>query len=292
MTNNNNNNDFLPLLAAAGAIFIVGVASVTIAILEEEETAAQCNRAEVAATVIASNLLAFQGGCNQQPSQKRKVIFWDRDRAKRCIMDDYLGNLPRFSLDDFKRMFRVSRQCYNDLQNYLCMTQFFFRDGYDSFHREKISADARILMALKYLAYGCSVNSFRDYFQLGESTAMKCVKEFTMAIGTSKDFRSRYLPEMTPADAKRIEALHHFHHGVRRMIGSLDCSHFVWGNCPVAYHGQFQGKEEKPTIWDSSLLHRAFCDGSFSKCDFSFEIGGETFESLWLLVFILLWLIL
>jgi hypothetical protein len=34
------------------------------------------------------------------------------------------------------------------------------------------------LMALKYLAYGCSVNAFRDYFQIGESTAMKCVKVF------------------------------------------------------------------------------------------------------------------
>ena len=96
------------------------------------------------------------------------------------------------------------------------------------------------------------------------------------------------------------------------MIGSLDCSHFVWGNCPVAFHGQFQGKEEKRTIvmeavcdynlfawhtvfgysgvlndiniWDASLLHKAFCDGSFSQCDFPFEIGGEIFETLWLLV--------
>jgi hypothetical protein len=75
------------------------------------------------------------------------------------------------------------------------------------------------------------------------------------------------------------------------MIGSLDYSHFVLGNCPVAHHGQFQGKEGKPTIvmeamcdynlfawhtvfgysgvlndiniWDSSLFHKAFCDGSF-----------------------------
>jgi hypothetical protein len=121
-----------------------------------------------------------------------------------------------------------------------------------------------------------------------------------------------HLPSITPADAKKIEALHYRTHGIRGMIGSLDCSHFVWGNCPVAHHGQFQGKEGKPTIvmeamcdynlfawhtvfgysgvlndiniWDSSLLHKAFCDGSFSTCDFSFEIGGETFHHLWLLV--------
>jgi hypothetical protein len=31
-------------------------------------------------------------------------------------------------------------------------------------------------MALKYLARGCHVNSLRDYFDMGESTAMTCVK--------------------------------------------------------------------------------------------------------------------
>jgi hypothetical protein len=80
------------------------------------------------------------------------------------------------------------------------------------------------------------------------------------------------------------------------MLGSLDCSHFVWGSCPVAYHGQYQGKEGKPTlvvevmvdhtlytwhavfgycgtlndvtIWDNSLLLQAMCDGSFEEINF------------------------
>ncbi len=52
-------------------------------------------------------------------------------------MEDYLGELPRFSLDDFKRIFRVSRQCYNDLQNYLSMAQIFFCDGYKIFSQGK-----------------------------------------------------------------------------------------------------------------------------------------------------------
>jgi hypothetical protein len=47
-------------------------------------------------------------------------------------------------------------------------------------------------------------------------------------------------------------------------------------------------------IWGYILLHRTFCDGSFAKCDFPFEIGGEIFESLWLIwmEFIPLWLML
>ena len=43
------------------------------------------------------------------------------------------------------------------------------------------------------------------------------------------------------------------------MIGSLDCSHFVWGNCPVADHSQYQGKEGRPTLVVEALAdHNLF----------------------------------
>jgi hypothetical protein len=44
--------------------------------------------------------------------RKCRYISWDRDRAHACIMDDYLGPVPRFNEDGFKRMFRISRQNY------------------------------------------------------------------------------------------------------------------------------------------------------------------------------------
>jgi hypothetical protein len=61
--------------------------------------------------------------------------------------------------------------------------------------REKISPDAKILIVLKYLSYDCSVNAFHDYFQLGESTAMMCVKKFIgiLSILLHSEFRDVYL---------------------------------------------------------------------------------------------------
>ena len=44
---------------------------------------------------------------------KRRYIQWDRDRAQQCIMEDYLGPVPKFNEDGFKRMFHVSRQNYD-----------------------------------------------------------------------------------------------------------------------------------------------------------------------------------
>ena len=81
-------------------------------------------------------------------------------------MDDYLGDLPRFSLDDFKRIFRISCHRYEEIRSYLCRTDSFFQAGYDAYKRQKVSADAKILITLKYLAYGCSINSFHDYIQI------------------------------------------------------------------------------------------------------------------------------
>jgi len=122
---------------------------------------------------------------------------------------------------------------------------------------------------------------------------MKAVEVFAKELSKSP-FLVEYFGGMTPADARIVERYHHDVHGVAGMIGSLDCLHFVWGNCPVAHHGQYQ----KPTLVveamaDDSLYvwHAVFgyCgtlseDGSFEQLDFSFSVGGESFDKLWMLV--------
>jgi hypothetical protein len=32
------------------------------------------------------------------------------------------------------------------------------------------------------------------------------------------------------------------------MLGSIDCCHLAWKNCPKAWAGQYQGKEGRPTV--------------------------------------------
>ncbi|CAN1350342.1 hypothetical protein LINPERPRIM_LOCUS42130 [Linum perenne] len=32
------------------------------------------------------------------------------------------------------------------------------------------------------------------------------------------------------------------------MIGSIDCMHWEWKNCPTAWVGQYTGYKRKPTI--------------------------------------------
>ncbi len=181
-----------PVVLAAGALVFAGILSAAALAIDEDEYNRHQNL-EAAAEVITSTLVALRHKHPRSEGEEHptRSICWDRDRTKRCIEQDYLGALPSFGIDDFKRIFRVSRANYDRLSNYLCATQPFFSDGFEITNRERISSDAKILISLKYLAYGCSVNAFRDYFQLGESTAMLCVKTFIKSISSSQ-FREKY----------------------------------------------------------------------------------------------------
>ena len=97
------------------------------------------------------------------------------------------------------------------------------------------------------------------------------------------------------------------------MVGSLDCLHIPWRNCPIAYQGSFSGSKGRPTIileasanydlwfWhalfgypgalnninvlDSSPLHASFINGEYERdINFDFEIGGKLFRRLYHLI--------
>ncbi|CAN1285108.1 hypothetical protein LINPERPRIM_LOCUS18879 [Linum perenne] len=50
-------------------------------------------------------------------------------------------------------------------------------------------------------------------------------------------------------DVQRLLQLHSEVHGFPGMLGSIDCMHWPWKNCPVAWKGQFtRGDQGVPTI--------------------------------------------
>ena len=61
-------------------------------------------------------------------------------------------------------------------------------------------------------------------------------------------YTKEYLRLPTPYDLKSIINLHKTVHGVDGMVGSLDCSHTYWRNCPKAWQGSYKCKEKMPSI--------------------------------------------
>jgi hypothetical protein len=129
-------------------------------------------------------------------------------------MEDYHGPIPRFNQDSFKRIFRVSRRNYDQIRQLVCKHNSFFHDSIDCTLRRSICVDAKLLIALKYLAYSTAINAFHDYFQMGESTSHLCVTNFVTTLLHCKVLTEKYLRKMSPSDAMHMEKLHSEVHGV------------------------------------------------------------------------------
>jgi hypothetical protein len=79
----------------------------------------------------------------------------------------------------------------------------------------------------------------------GESTALESLKRFCLAV--VKIYVEEYLRSLNKDDLVKILAVSE-EQGFPGMMGSLDCMHWGWKNCPVADHGQYSGKEKEPTV--------------------------------------------
>jgi hypothetical protein len=78
-----------------------------------------------------------------------------------------------------------------------------------------------------------------------ESTLLECLKRFCEAIVSI--YSSTYQHSPKKEDAKRLLKVAE-ERGFPGMMGSLDCMHWAWKNCPIAYQGQYMGKEKQPTL--------------------------------------------
>ena len=99
-----------------------------------------------------------------------------------------------------------------------------------------LSSEQKMMAALRMLAYGMSTDSLEEYVRIGESTTIECVKRFCQ--GVVEIFRPEYLRRPNAADISRLLQKAN-QRGFPRMLGSLDCMHWAWKNCPAAYHGMY-----------------------------------------------------
>ena len=115
----------------------------------------------------------------------------------------------------------------------------------DALGNLSLSSIQKVTAAIRQLAYGMAADSVDEYVRIGESTALECLKRFCSAI--CEIFETEYLREPNETDVKRLLEMNEAR-GWPGMLGSLDCMHWEWKNCPTAWSGQYQGKERTPTV--------------------------------------------
>ena len=121
----------------------------------------------------------------------------------------------------------------------------YFKPSQDATGRSSLTALQKCTAAIRQLAYGGGADTVDEYVRLGETTARKCLHHFTNAI--IHLFGDEYLRYPTPEDLQRLLYIGE-QRGFPGMVGSIDCMHWEWKNCPAAWKGMYSRGTGKPTI--------------------------------------------
>ncbi|GJY69035.1 ALP1-like protein [Tanacetum coccineum] len=186
-----------------------------------------------------------------QPRLTRTPIFRDREDAERRLRADYFDDHCKYPLYYFRRRFRMSRKLFlknvNGISSYtadpLPQHFHFFKSRLDCTGRMSISALMKCTTAIRQMAYGSTPDAFDEYLQMSEHTARDALFFFNMCI--IELYMPKYLRKPTLEDVVKIQQKHNNVQGFPGMLGSIDCMHWEWKNCPVSWQGQYGRGDKK-----------------------------------------------
>ena len=121
----------------------------------------------------------------------------------------------------------------------------FFQQRRDATRRLGLSPLQKCTAAIRMLVYGSAADAVDEYLRLGESTTLSCLHHFTDRIILL--FGDEYLRRPTAEDLQRLLDIGETR-GFPGMVGSIDCMHWEWKNCPTSWKGQYACGSRKPTI--------------------------------------------
>uniref|UniRef100_A0A0D3ARJ4 DDE Tnp4 domain-containing protein n=1 Tax=Brassica oleracea var. oleracea TaxID=109376 RepID=A0A0D3ARJ4_BRAOL len=186
----------------------------------------------------------IESALTKQP-KTRVYIERDREVGHIQLWQDYFSENPTYTHDLFRRRFRMNKSLFLRIVERLGNEVPYFQQRRNGHGRNGLSTLQKCTSAMRMLAYGRAGDANDEYLRLGASTAILCLKNFAEAI--IQVFGDEYQRKPTPEDLQRLldsgEA-----RGFPGMIGSIDCMHWEWKNCPTAWKGQFTRGSGKPTI--------------------------------------------
>nr|XP_043616302.1 uncharacterized protein LOC122588247 [Erigeron canadensis] len=166
----------------------------------------------------------LEQGESSRPYIPRSVVERDRYGADERLMTAYFNENPKYSLKSFRRRFSMSRPMFlrivNDIISYLSRNPgpvpLHFKRmqdrQLDARGKPGFNTIQKCVCAIRQLTYGYNPDSLDEYLQMGEETS-RCYLDYYC------------------------------------MLGSIDCMHWPWKNCPKAWQGQFmRGDHGHPTI--------------------------------------------
>lgn len=183
-----------------------------------------------------------QGG--SQPGRLQNV---NRKRAyySLLLMQDYFNSNAIYGAQFFRRRFRMRKQLFERILSEIVEADSFFCQRFDALKVSGLTPHQKVCMAVRMLATGNAADDMDDRYRMGESTALQCLQRFCQTIIDL--YGDSYLRSPTVEDLERL-LKQNSNRGFPGMLGSVDCMHWEWKNCPKAWAGQYKGRKGSPTI--------------------------------------------
>ena len=176
----------------------------------------------------------------------RRYIHRDREDAHTRLLNDYFTDNCIYPPNYFRRRYRMRRSLFLRITERLGEYSSYFTERVDATGRRGLSPLQKCTAALRLLAYGIAADSIDEYLKLGKSTALECLENFCE--GIIECYGAEFYRRPTESDLQRLLAKAE-ERGFPGMLGSIDCMHWQWSNCPVGWQGQFtRGDIKHPTI--------------------------------------------
>jgi hypothetical protein len=183
------------------------------------------------------------------------------------IMKDYFQEDPVYGPVFFRRLYRMRRELLLVIMDRVIARDDYFVQKPDACGFMGLSPHQKITAALRMQCYGICADTTDEYCRTSESTAMESLKGFCIAIRA--EFEEQHMRQPSHADFEKQFAINH-ERGFPGMFASLDCMHWEWKNCPVAWQGDFGDMDGK-----KSIILEAIADGGLHIWHAFFGIHGS-----------------
>lgn len=156
------------------------------------------------------------------------------------------GRPPTYDEGDFERRFRMPRSLFMRLYNGITEDPWW-QQRPNATGQLQAHPIQKLVAALRVLSYGDAQDRNDEYIELSKTTVHNAVTRLISFI--LEKYEAVYLRAPSSADLRSITA-RNAARGLPGCIGSLDCCHWQWTQCPVAFHGQYQkgGRGRQRTI--------------------------------------------